>query len=165
MLAEEVNYCPRCGSSLSQEEQFGRLRPVCPQCGWIYFADPKVAAAVLVEKNGQVLLVRRTNEPKRGLWSVPAGFVDAGEDPARAAARECLEETGLTVRVTRLLDVIYGIEHPRGAHIVIAYAGEVVSGSLAPGDDADRAEFFSPGALPPLAFQATRRILELIDHD
>jgi ADP-ribose pyrophosphatase YjhB (NUDIX family) len=161
MLAEEVNYCPRCGSSLAQEERFGQVRPVCPRCGWIYFADPKVAAAVLVERDGEVLLVRRTNEPQRGMWTIPAGFVDAGEDPATAAVRECLEETGLMVRVTRLLDVIFGLEHPRGAHIVIAYAGEVVSGDLQPGDDADGAAFFPPEALPPIAFQATRRILEM----
>ena len=57
---------------------FGRERPVCPQCGWIHFADPKVAAAVLIEKDGRVLLVRRTNEPFRGLWTLPAGFINAG---------------------------------------------------------------------------------------
>lgn len=161
MLAEEVNYCPRCGALLVMVEKFSHMRPVCPRCGWIYFADPKVAAAVRVEKNGKILLVRRINEPQRGLWSVPAGFIDAGEDPARAAERECLEETGLQIQVTRLLDVIYGLEHPRGAHIVIAYAGEVVSGKLLAGDDADRAAFFSPDEIPPLAFRATRRILDL----
>jgi ADP-ribose pyrophosphatase YjhB (NUDIX family) len=161
MLAEDIKYCLRCGASLEQAEQKGRLRPVCPRCGWIYFADPKVAAAVRIERNGQVLLVRRTNEPQRGLWTVPAGFIDAGEDPAQAAVRECLEETGLQVRITRLLDVIYGLEHPRGAHIVIAYLGEIVSGDLQPGDDADRAAFFDFSKLPPLAFQATHRILSL----
>jgi ADP-ribose pyrophosphatase YjhB (NUDIX family) len=161
MLAEEVKFCPRCGTSLVMAEKLGRLRPVCPRCTWIYFADPKVAAAVRIERDGQVLLVRRTNEPQRGLWTVPAGFIDAGEDPAQAAERECLEETGLRVRVTGLLDVIYGLEHPHGAHIVIAYIGEVLSGELHPGDDADRAAFFPISELPPLAFQATRRILGL----
>ncbi len=50
---DEINYCMRCGSRLAEEERFGRLRPVCPACGWIYFADPKVAAAVLVEQGGR----------------------------------------------------------------------------------------------------------------
>ena len=159
MLIDEMNYCPRCGSSLTQAERFGRLRPVCPQCAWIYFADPKVAAAVLVEREGKVLLARRNNEPGRGLWTLPAGFVDAGEDPARAAERECLEETGLVVQVTGLVDVIFGQEHPRGAHFVIFYRAEILSGSLAAGDDADQVAFFSQGELPRLAFSTTQKIL------
>ena len=95
-----------CGTKTNLQEKFHKLRAVCPNCGWIYFADPKVAAAVLVEQDERVLLVRRVNEPFRGFWTLPAGFVDAGEDPARAAERECLEETSLTVRVMRVMDVI-----------------------------------------------------------
>ena len=138
---------------------FGQERPVCPACGWIYFADPKVAAGVIVEEEGRVLLVRRVNEPGRGLWSFPAGFIDAYEDPARAAERECLEETGLRVEVTRLADLIAGREHPRGADIVLVYHARITGGTLAPGDDADRAEFFPRSELPPLAFRATRLAL------
>jgi len=164
-LSTEINYCPRCGSAITHETRFGKVRPACPQCGWIYFANPKVAAAVLVEQNGCVLLIRRANDPFRGLWTLPAGFVDAGEDPARAAERECLEETGLSVRVTSVLDVIAGLEHPRGANITIFYGAETLSGQLTPQDDADQAAFFPLDALPPLAFEATKRILErLLDE-
>jgi ADP-ribose pyrophosphatase YjhB (NUDIX family) len=141
-------------------ERFGKLRAVCPQCRWIHFADPKVAAAVLVEQDGRVLLVRRANEPFRGMWTLPAGFVDAGEDPAEAASRECLEETGLTVRINRVVDVVAGREHPRGADFIIVYAAEVLSGDLAPADDADAADWFERAQLPPLAFRATRLLLE-----
>jgi ADP-ribose pyrophosphatase YjhB (NUDIX family) len=94
------------------------------------------------------------------LWTLPAGFVNAGEDPAVAAARECLEETGLTVRVTRVLDVIAGREHPRGADFVIVYRAEVVSGDLQAADDADQVAWFERDQLPPLAFQATQLILQ-----
>jgi ADP-ribose pyrophosphatase YjhB (NUDIX family) len=107
-----------------------------------------------------VLLIRRANDPFRGLWTLPAGFVDAEEDPARAAERECLEETGLSVRVTAVLDVIAGLEHPRGANMIIFYRAEILSGQLTAQDDADQAAFFSLYDLPPLAFQATKRILE-----
>ncbi len=140
-------------------DRFGHLRPACPNCGWVYFADPKVAAAVLIEKDGRVLLVRRINEPFRGLWTLPAGFVDAGEDPKQAAERECLEETGLSVQVTGVLDIISGREHPRGADFVIVYRGEVLSGDLQAGDDADQAGWFGFDALPELAFRATRTVL------
>ncbi len=161
MRADEYKFCPRCGSKLTSEERYGRLRPVCPQCQWIYFADPKVAVAVLVEQNDTVLLVRRDNEPFRGLWTLPAGFVDAGEDPVEAARRECLEETNLQIRITGLIDVISGQEHPHGAHILIAYKGEVEAGLAAPGDDASEVGFFSRRALPPLAFETTRRLLQV----
>jgi len=144
---------------MGSAERFGRLRPVCPQCGWIFFTNPKVAAAVLVEQNGRVLLVRRVNEPFRGLWTLPAGFIDEGEDPARAAERECAEETNLTVHTTKVLDVIAGREHPRGADFIIVYQAKVEGGELRAGDDADLAEWFDQQDLPPLAFRATRIIL------
>ncbi len=154
-----IKFCPRCGAEVTHEDKFGMVRPVCPQCGWIYFQDPKVAAAVLIEQGGRVLLVRRANEPFRGLWTLPAGFVNGGEDPADAAARECLEETGLRVHVTRVLDVIAGREHKRGADFIIVYLAEVVSGELMPDDDADAVEWFLRDELPPLAFRATQKIL------
>ena len=135
-----VKFCPRCGTAVNREEKFGGVRPVCPSCGWIYFVDPKVAAAVLVEENGRVLLVRRVNEPFRGLWTLPAGFVNGGEDPARAAERECFEETGLNVSVSRVFEIIYGREHERGADFVIVYLADVLGGKLSPADDADAVE-------------------------
>lgn len=142
-----------------EAEKFGKLRPVCPQCGWIYFQDPKVAAAVLIEEDGRVLLVRRAHEPYRGLWTLPAGFINGGENPAEAAERECLEETGLCVRVKRVLDIISGREHERGADFIIIYLAEIISGELTPADDADAVEWFSRVDLPPLAFKATQQIL------
>lgn len=162
MIADQINYCPRCGTAVAQAERYGRLRLFCPACDWVYFADPKVAVAVLLEKDQQILLVRRANDPQRGLWTLPAGFVDAGEDPARAAERECLEETGLEVRVVELLDVISGQEHSRGAHIVIVYRAEILGGSLRPADDVDQVAFFSPEHLPALAFATTRKILKVV---
>lgn len=122
--------------------------------------DPKVAAAALVIKKGRVLLVRRVNEPFRGLWTLPAGFINGGEDPAQAAERECLEETGLRVRVKRVYDIVSGREHPRGADFVIVYQAEVLGGELKPDDDADAVAWFDGSRLPPLAFLATRKVLQ-----
>jgi len=156
-----VQYCLYCGVRVVRRFLFGEMRAICPQCGWIHFQDPKVAAGVLVEKDGLVLLVERGNDPARGFWSFPAGFVNANEDPARAAERECLEETGLTVCVTRLLEVVTGREHPRGADLVLVYAAEIVDGSLVAGDDAAQVGYFPRTALPALAFRATRLVLGL----
>lgn len=160
MAHTDFKFCPRCGHQLDLEFRFGKTRPVCPACGWIHFVDPKVAAAVLVVQDGRVLLVRRVNEPFRGMWTLPAGFVNGGEDPAEAAARECLEETGLSVRVMRVYDIVSGREHPRGADFVIVYQAEVTDGVMRADDDADAVEWFDSGHLPPLAFLATKKVLQ-----
>jgi ADP-ribose pyrophosphatase YjhB (NUDIX family) len=154
-----ANYCLRCGHALEQRVAEGAVRPVCPNCGRVHFFDPKVAVGLVIERDGHLLLIRRRNEPGQGLWSIPAGFVDAGEDPARAAEREALEETSLTVRVTALVEV-YGRQGPtEGADIFIIYRAEVVSGELAPGDDAAEAAYFAPGVMPDLAFASTHRVV------
>jgi len=155
----DITYCPRCATPVTHEMRFGRLRPVCPACGYVHFVDPKVAVATLVGKDNRVLLVQRANPPGQGLWSVPGGFVDADEDPARAAERECLEETGLNVRVTRLLDVVPDREFPNSADFVIYYQAENISGAIQAADDAEAVEWFERQALPPLAFKSVAYIL------
>lgn len=140
--------------------QMGEERPTCPACGWVHYEDPKVAAGVLVLKDGKVLLVRRTMEPCIRQWSFPAGFVNAFEDPRSAAMRECLEETGLDVRLEGLFDVLYGREHPRGSDMLLVYRASVTGGELKASDDADEAGWFPLDALPPLAFESTRRVFE-----
>jgi len=154
-----IRYCPYCGQPVVYKFAFGADRPICTSCNWIHFTDPKVAVAILVKKNNQVLLTRRIFPPHKGSWTLPAGFVDAHEDPAIAAAREVLEETGLQVRITRLIDVLAGREHERGSDILIAYQAEITGGTLKAGDDADDANFFPIDQLPPLAFQTTAQIL------
>ena len=156
----ELNYCPRCGHALEDREAFGRMRRCCPACDLIVFRDHKIAAGVLVEHAGKVLLVRRRMRPREGTWTFPAGFVEFDEDPADAAVRECREETGLEVELTSLLDVIAGREHERGADIVVVYCARLVGGELKADDDVDRVDFFALNELPPLAFRATRVALD-----
>ena len=160
MIEGPILFCPRCGNSLILQLHSGKQRPSCSNCGWVYFPDPKVAVAVLLKKNDRVLLVQRSYDPQKGYWTLPSGFVDAGEDPVEAASRECLEETGLVIQDIRLLDVLFSQEHPRGASILIIYAADIVSGELMSGDDANQAAFFDLQHLPPLAFASTLQILE-----
>ncbi|MGC9334392.1 MAG: NUDIX domain-containing protein [Anaerolineae bacterium] len=160
----ELNYCPRCGHALEGRNAFGRVRRYCPACDRIVFREHKVAAAVIVEHDGEVLLVRRRLNPRRGLWSLPAGFVDFDETPAQAAVRECREETGLEVEIVGLLDVIAGAGHG-DADIVIVYrarwvGGEQLEDHLEAADDVDCVAFFAPDDLPPLAFRATREAID-----
>jgi 8-oxo-dGTP diphosphatase len=160
VIEEPIRFCPRCGNALSEQLHTGKLRPACPACGWIYFPDPKVAVAALIKKGEQVLLVQRRYDPQKGRWTMPSGFVDAGEDPAEAVKRECLEETGLIINDIRLLDVVYSQEYPHGASILIVYAAQAQAGEIRPADDVTQAGYFSIHELPPLAFLSTKQILD-----
>lgn len=144
---------------LVKKELMGELRASCPNCGWVYYQDPKVAAGALLIDSGKVLLVRRIMEPFAGLWSIPAGFVNALEDPAAAAERECREETGLQVRQQGLFDMLTGREHQHGADIFLIYRARLIGGELRAADDADGAGWFPLDALPELAFNSTKKIL------
>ncbi len=135
---------------------FGRQRFVCPGCGYIHFEDPKVAVGVVAVNGGRILLTRRNHEPKLGEWSFPAGFVDAGEDVVEAAMREAWEETGVRVRVGRLL----GVFQERGSRVIfLAYVATAGDGELVCGDECMDVQYFAPRDLPPLAFDNDAAIL------
>jgi ADP-ribose pyrophosphatase YjhB (NUDIX family) len=156
---EEIRYCPRCATPLVTRPVGDKLRRACPACDFIYFTDPKVGVGVLVVEGDKVLLVRRTMMPEKGKWSIPAGFLDQGEDPQVTAVREALEETNLQVAVESLVGV-YHNPGPGGASIFILYRARLLGGELRPGDDADAAGFFALDELPELAFASTRDAIQ-----
>ncbi len=155
-----MNFCPRCGHALQDRFAFGRTRRACPECDFVFFREPKLAAGALVERAGAVLLVRRSVDPKKGWWALPAGYVEIDEGPVTAAIRECAEETGLIVHITGLFGVYHITSDPRGPGVLIVYRAAVASGAIRPGDDASEAAFFAPEAIPrEIAFASTRRAL------
>lgn len=162
-MAFEARYCPVCGTPLVDKEAFGRIRRVCPACGFIFFREPKVAVGALVLHQDRVLLVRRAVDPERGKWALPAGYMDYDEEPIPALQREVAEETGLHVRVRRLLDVFpIHTEYARG--VILVYEAEPTQASqpLKAGDDSDQARWFGKEDIPwkDLAFESTREILK-----
>ena len=153
---QPMGYCPHCTHPLEEKLAFERLRNVCPACGFVHFRAPKVGVSVLVELEGRLLLVCRAVDPGQGKWSLPSGFIEWDESPEEAAARECVEETGLILSDLELLDANHYTDDFRGPGISLVYRGRVASGTLLPGDDASEARFFSPNDLPPaeeIAFQ------------
>ena len=154
----EPAWCSACAAALDTS---GR-HPVCTGCGRVHHRDPKVGVGVVaLDEQGRLLLVRRGVGPGKGLWALPAGFVDAGEDPRAAAARETLEETGLVVEVGRVIDV-YPTGSTRGASFFLAFQARVVGGVLAAADDALDARFFGAHELPELAFSSTQDAAEAV---
>jgi 8-oxo-dGTP diphosphatase len=110
----------------------------------------------------EVLLIKRGNEPFKGRWALPGGFVDKDEPLEMAAARELEEETGLKdVLLTQMHAFGKPGRDPRGHTVSVAYVGYLPSGALAKaGDDADETAWFKPDALPETAFDH-REIIEM----
>jgi ADP-ribose pyrophosphatase YjhB (NUDIX family) len=151
-------YCIDCGTAMGRQEAFGRTRDVCPSCGHVHFEDPKVAVGVVLERDGLIVLCRRAHEPRLGAWSFPSGFVDVGERLEDAAAREVEEETGLRVRLQRLLGAY---STPGERTVFIAYAGTAVAGvEIVAGEECLEVLAFPPEALPALAFPHDAAILQ-----
>ncbi len=153
-------YCPRCASRMEPQTVHGKTRPVCPSCGLIIFLNPGVVAAVIPVLDGKIALVRRAMKPRRGAWVFPGGYVDQGEGVDEAAVREAWEETGLQVRLDRLL----GVYSRNGDdNVLVVYAGTVIGGALTSGEEELEAAWFSPADLPPaseLGFWSTVKALE-----
>lgn len=154
---DDPGFCRTCGSRAEFATVEGKRRPKCSICGRVEYLDPKLAVAVLIVRNGNILLGKRgpgAREP--GKWSFPAGFVERGELVERAAAREAREETGLEVAIGPLLGLFSEDQEP----VVLAvFEGEIVSGSARADDDLTELAWFALDRLPELAFPRDAQIV------
>jgi 8-oxo-dGTP diphosphatase len=155
-----ASFCMWCGAPLARRPLFGAVRAACTRCPFVLFRTPAAGAAAVVVRGREILMVRRGIEPYRGCWGFPGGFQEYGESPEQAAVREVREETGLAVRVIRMLDVYYTIDDPRKRANLVVYLAQPVAGELRAADDALDARFFSLDGLPSeIAFENNRRLL------
>lgn len=120
-MSRAVPVCPHCAQPA--EEPL-----VCDRCGWRWYANPKPAAAVLLERrSGQgepsVLLLLRAMDPGSGAWDLPAGYLDPGESFEQAARREAHEEAGLEVELLALAGVYHS---PAANAVTVVYRARPV---------------------------------------
>lgn len=160
-------FCPHCATQLSEREVGGKDRPACPSCGFVHFRNPGVGVAAFVEDQaGRILMIRRgPRATQPGLWAIPAGYVDYGEDVREAAARELLEETGLEVAIGEPIFVASNSHDPAKLTVGIWFRGTVTGGSLVAGDDAVDVGYFDIDDMPPLAFDTDRALFERLRAD
>ncbi len=153
-------FCPRCAGAMEMRpvKVGDPPRPVCQGCGYVLFLDPKVATGAIFSVNGGILLVQRAIEPSFGKWVFPGGYVDRGESLETAAIREVKEESGLDVRLTRLLGVYSSSGNPV---ILVVYVGEVTGGSIQVDEEGLDARAFAPAEIPwdQLAFPSTSEVI------
>lgn len=159
-------YCPHCKNEMGLRHEGGVDRPACSDCGFVQYLNPAPGAGVVVLRDRRVCLVKRKFEPRKGLWSLPTGFMEWDEDVQLTARREALEETGLEVRLTELYAVESGVLPPDIPVLVVFYRAEEIGGELQAGDDAQEVGFFEIGQWPgPLAFAAHRRVLARLEAE
>ncbi len=115
---------------------------------------------VVVNANDQVLLVRRSIDPKKGQWCLPGGFIELGESPDAGALRELAEETGLSGTIKTLLGVWSAPSSQYHSVLMVGYLIVEHQGRLTAGDDASDVRWFYYDELPPIAFDSHRRFVD-----
>ncbi len=156
-------YCQNCGGFTEERLVDSRQRPVCQSCGAVTYLDPKLAVAVVLQRDGNVLLGRRGPGARAaGKWSFPAGFVERGEPVEAAAVREVREETGFEIA----LGPLFGLISTLGETVVLAvFTGSILFGDEQPNDDLTELGWFAPDTLPELAFPHDREIIDRLQSE
>jgi ADP-ribose pyrophosphatase YjhB (NUDIX family) len=166
LLQRRIKHCRICGSEVNWRvpPTDNRERAVCPACGEIHYENPLSVVGTLPVWGEQVLLCRRNIEPRYGLWTLPAGFLELGESVAAGALRETVEEAGARVELGTLftmLDVV------RVGQVHLFYLARMLDDSLAPGPETIEARLFREDQVPwdQLAFRTVRLTLEYFFAD
>jgi len=115
---------------------------------------PRVTVDTLVrDRRGRVLLVKRGRPPFKGRWGLPGGFCEWKETTEHCGARETQEETGVRVKIGKLLGVYSKPDRdPRGHNVTVLYEGRLISGKATGGDDAAEARWFTPKEAKTLSY-------------
>ena len=162
MIRASFRFCPVCGGPLESRSlrNGDPARLVCAACGFVFYLDPKLAVGTIItDDENRVVLVKRAIEPGYGKWVFPGGYVDRGEEVQAAAVREAREETGLDVRLDRLLNIY---SYAGRVPVIVVYAATIIGGSLGCDDEGLEAKFFELETIPweELAFRSTREALQ-----
>ena len=156
-----MKYCSHCGSDqLEWRVPAGDTLPrhVCANCGTIHYQNPKVVVGCLPEWDGQVLLCKRAIEPRYGLWTLPAGFLENAETVTAGAARETLEEAHARVDA---LDLYTMISLPHINQVYVMFRARLVDLAFGPGEESLEVRLFDESEIPweTLAFRTIARTL------
>ncbi|MBU4311371.1 MAG: NUDIX hydrolase [Candidatus Omnitrophica bacterium] len=159
----KFKFCPLCKVCLRRKKIDGRMRLVCPSCGWIDYRNPlPVAVCAAKDKYGKILVVKRNLKPGINKWALPGGFVESDETPEIACLRELEEETGLKGKIRRLIGIYVQETRCYGSFLVIGYEVNVSKGRLSLNSELKDAKFFEKKDLPIIPFSSHRKIIERV---
>jgi len=145
-------FCSHCGSELTPKMAGGRERAACPKCGRTMFGRFSLGVGGLVEHAGRVLFVQRGENPGRGRWTIPGGYVEEDETPDQAVVREVFEETSLRTRAVSLLAIRNTLRgDDQNAYYVFKLDLEALPEIAVDGRETVDAKFFAPEEFDSLA--------------
>jgi ADP-ribose pyrophosphatase YjhB (NUDIX family) len=142
-----MKFCSTCGNSVSLAVPKGDNLPryVCTVCGEIHYQNPKLIVGCVPDYNGKILLCRRAIEPRRGFWTLPAGFMENGESLQTAAARESYEEALAKVAIGSLLAIVH-VLHVQQVHVM--FRARLQDGQFGVGSESLEVALFNEQDLP-----------------
>jgi len=160
-----MNYCSHCGARVTQKVPLGDNLPrhVCNQCELIHYHNPKIVAGCIPEWEDQILLCRRAIEPRLGLWTFPAGFMEIGESTEQAAVRETKEEAQADIAITALYAVL---SLPHIGQVYLVFRGRMLTPTCEAGAESLEVRLFPLTAIPwkemafPVVSEALRRYVD-----
>ena len=165
-LPRRIQHCRVCGAATQYRvpPDDNRERAVCTGCGEIHYENPLNVVGTVPVWGEQVLLCRRNIEPRHGMWTLPAGFMELGESTAAGALRETIEEAGARVEMQDLFTVLNVV---RVGQVHLFYRARMLDTHLDPGPETIEARLFREDEIPwdELAFRTVRQTLELFFED
>ena len=163
-----MKFCSNCGTSvhLIIPQGDNRHRHVCtdPECNTIHYENPRIITGVLPLYEDKVLLCKRAIEPRYGLWTLPAGFMENGETTEQGAVREAWEEA-LATPIIEQLYTLFNLPHIN--QVYFFYKAQLANGEFGIGEESLAAELFSEEDIPweQLAFPVVTRTLQCYFED
>ena len=157
-----MKFCPECGApvELRKPPDDNRERHICTVCATIHYQNPKMIVGAIPEwEDGRILLCRRAIEPRHGLWTLPAGFMENGETTPEAAARETLEEANAQVQIGELYSM-YNI--PYINQVYLLFRAQLLNLDFSPGVESLEVKLFAECDIPwkTMAFRAVSMTLK-----
>jgi ADP-ribose pyrophosphatase YjhB (NUDIX family) len=161
-----MKYCSECGSHLELRIPDGDDRPrhICGSCGVIHYRNPKIVVGCIPEWEDKILLCRRAIEPRYGLWTLPAGFMENGETSQQGAARETVEEANARVDVGDLY-TLFNLTHIDQVYLL--FRSRLSDLDFGPGAESLDAQLFREAEIPwdEIAFPVVKETLGLYFRD
>ena len=162
MHGSPINHCRQCGSAVENripDDGDTKLRAVCSACHTIHYINPLNVVGTIPLWGDKVLLCKRNIEPRKGKWTLPAGFMELGETTAEGAARETVEEAGAQFEMQALFSLI---NVARVGQVHLFYRATLLSPEFAPGTETQEAMLFDEADIPwdEIAFRTVKETLE-----
>jgi ADP-ribose pyrophosphatase YjhB (NUDIX family) len=166
LIPRSIKHCKTCGGAARYEvpPNDNRERATCSVCGTIHYENPLNVVGTVPVWGDEVLLCRRNIEPRYGLWTLPAGFMELGETTAEGALRETVEEAGARIELQGLFTVLNVV---RVGQLHLYYRARLLDSDFAPGPETIEAQLFAEAAIPweELAFRTVRETLRCFFED